>query len=118
MISRHTGGVPVTVYDHYDRGEFPSRDLESIPWWMPDAAKNTEAVQEYSYRAKNILRHVGYQARGRASGVHGLMHQYVHFHQSVRNFLTFMQLYRFRIDAITLFAIPAHGPHGFHALGR
>ena len=26
--------------------------------------------------------------------------------------------FRFRIDAITLFAIPAAGPHGFHALGR
>ena len=26
--------------------------------------------------------------------------------------------FRFRIDAITLFAIPAQGPHGFHALGR
>jgi hypothetical protein len=26
--------------------------------------------------------------------------------------------FRFRIDAITLFAISAQGPHGFHALGR
>lgn len=25
---------------------------------------------------------------------------------------------RFRIDAITIFAIPAAGPHGFHAIGR
>lgn len=25
---------------------------------------------------------------------------------------------RYRIDAITLFAVPATGPHGFHALGR
>jgi hypothetical protein len=25
---------------------------------------------------------------------------------------------RFRIDAITIFAVPAIGPHGFHALGR
>lgn len=25
---------------------------------------------------------------------------------------------RFRIDAITLFAVPATGPHGFHAIGR
>lgn len=25
---------------------------------------------------------------------------------------------RFRIDAITLFALPAVGPHGFHAIGR
>jgi len=27
-------------------------------------------------------------------------------------------LHRFRIDAITLFAVPATGPHGFHAIGR
>lgn len=25
---------------------------------------------------------------------------------------------RFRIDAITLFGLPAVGPHGFHAIGR
>ena len=25
---------------------------------------------------------------------------------------------RYRIDAITLFAVPSNGPHGFHALGR
>lgn len=74
-ISVYTGGVPVTVYDHYERGEFPERDLADIPSWVPSAAKNTEAVKEYAYRAKNVLRHVSYQARGRASGVHGLMHQ-------------------------------------------
>lgn len=25
---------------------------------------------------------------------------------------------RYRIDSITLYAIPAEGPHGFHSLGR
>ena len=25
---------------------------------------------------------------------------------------------RFRIDAFTIFAVPAQGPHGFHAIGR
>ena len=25
---------------------------------------------------------------------------------------------KYRIDAITLFGVPAEGPHGFHALGR
>ncbi|KAI0345368.1 Gaa1-domain-containing protein [Trametopsis cervina] len=99
VIARHTGGVPVTVYDHYERGEYPDKDLQDIPWWIPAFARRTEAAKEYAYRSKNILRHIGYQARGRASGVHGLMHQ-------------------FRIDAITFFAIPAHGPHGFHAIGR
>lgn len=27
-------------------------------------------------------------------------------------------LFRFRIDAITLYGVPAVGPHGFHAIGR
>lgn len=30
----------------------------------------------------------------------------------------FQWLSRFRIDAITLFGLPAVGPHGFHAIGR
>jgi hypothetical protein len=25
---------------------------------------------------------------------------------------------RYRIDAITLFGLPAEGPHGFHSLGK
>jgi GPI-anchor transamidase subunit GAA1 len=108
----------VTVYDHYSRGEFPDRDLSAIPWWVPSAFKHTEAVQEYAYRAQNILRHVDYQARGQASGVHGLMHQYVYQHDCEIRLLTLLWLDRFRIDAFTLFAIPAHGPHGFHAIGR
>lgn len=91
LISRFTGGVPVFVYDHSD-----SREL---PVWLPGVLEHVNGINEYAYRAKNILRHVGYQARGKASGVHGLLHQ-------------------FRIDAITLFAVPAAGPHGFHAFGR
>ncbi|KDQ60997.1 hypothetical protein JAAARDRAFT_125289 [Jaapia argillacea MUCL 33604] len=100
-ISRYTGGVPVLVYDHLDPRDYPGREVEmsNIPSWLPDFVKNMEDVQEYSYAAKNVLRHVGYQARGMPSGVHGLFHQ-------------------FRIDAITIFAVPAPGPHGFHAIGR
>ncbi|KAJ7097739.1 Gaa1-like protein [Mycena belliarum] len=89
-ISTWTGGIPVLVYDHLDS---PS----SIPSWIPDAYH--EEIHAYSYRSKNVLRHAGYQARGRGSGVHGLFHQ-------------------FRIDAFTMFGLPATGPHGFHALGR
>jgi len=33
-------------------------------------------------------------------------------------FVGMLTKFRFRIDAITLFAVPAEGPHGFHALGR
>ncbi|KAI0064485.1 Gaa1-domain-containing protein [Artomyces pyxidatus] len=101
LISHHTGGVPVLLYDHHDPSDFPGRQdiLKIFPAWTPKRVTDNKDVMEYGYRAKNILRHVGYQARGRASGVHGLLHQ-------------------FRIDAITLFAVPSNGPHGFHALGR
>jgi GPI-anchor transamidase subunit GAA1 len=76
-ISRYTGGVPVVLYDHLEPGEFEGArpDLEIIPSWVPKVLKEQDIVQSYAYRAKNILRHVGYQARGRASGVHGLLHK-------------------------------------------
>ncbi|OCH88182.1 Gaa1-domain-containing protein [Obba rivulosa] len=101
VITRHTAAVPVVVYDHMDPHEFPGikADLAGIPEWVPGSLRENDDVVEYGYRAKNILRHANYQARGQASGVHGLLHQ-------------------FRIDAITLFAVPAAGPHGFHAIGR
>ncbi|CCM02082.1 uncharacterized protein FIBRA_04159 [Fibroporia radiculosa] len=101
LISKYTGGVPVVVHDQLDPHEFPSRryELNGLLSWLFDFIKNHKHLSEYVYRARNVLRHVGYQARGRASGTHGLMHQY-------------------RIDAITVFAVPAPGPHGFHAIGR
>ena len=98
LISRHTGGVPVLVHDHKDPRDTPG-EPSLIPSWVPDALKSNKDVLEYSVRARNIVRHMNYQARGVASGVHGLFHQ-------------------FRIDAITIFAVPATGPHGFHAIGR
>ncbi|KAL4247302.1 GPI transamidase component Gaa1 [Abortiporus biennis] len=101
VIATHTGGVPVLVYDHIDPRDYPGHEAESsnIPTWLPETIKDNDQVKEYAYRVKNVWRHFEYQSRGRASGVHGLMH-------------------KFRIDAITIFAIPATGPHGFHALGR
>ncbi|KAJ7940430.1 Gaa1-like protein [Mycena leptocephala] len=90
-ISKWTGGVPVLVYDHLDTPQ------NEIPSWIPNAYH--EEIRAYSYRSKNFFRHIGYQARGRGSGVHGLFHQ-------------------FRIDAFTMFGLPATGPHGFHAIGR
>ncbi|KAF8350571.1 Gaa1-domain-containing protein [Amanita rubescens] len=90
-----SNGVPVTVYDHVD-----TADHNKLPPLFNRFSGNIKKeLEEYQQRAKNILRHVGYQARGRPSGVHGLYHQ-------------------FRIDAITLFAVPATGPHGFHSIGR
>ncbi|KAJ7510073.1 Gaa1-like protein [Mycena galericulata] len=90
-ISKWTGGVPVLVYDHLDSPQ------SGIPSWIPSAFH--DEIRTYIYQSKNVLRHVGYQARGSGSGVHGLFHQ-------------------FRIDAFTMFALPATGPHGFHAIGR
>ncbi|KAI9508310.1 Gaa1-domain-containing protein [Russula earlei] len=100
-ISQQTSGVPVLLYDHYEPSEFPGREgIRSFyPSWLPNWLWERETILEYGYRAKNILRHFAYQARGRASGPHGSFHQY-------------------RIDAITLFAVPSNGPHGFYALGR
>ncbi|KAI8998654.1 Gaa1-domain-containing protein [Trametes punicea] len=99
LISRYTVGVPVIVYDHIDSREDYNNRRSLLPSWLPEPLKGNADVQEYAARARNIYRHINYQARGAASGVHGLFHQ-------------------FRIDAITLFAVPATGPHGFHALGR
>ncbi|KAF9454645.1 Gaa1-domain-containing protein [Macrolepiota fuliginosa MF-IS2] len=96
-IARYTGQVPVTVYDHLEWRD-PSAQPSELTF-LPSPLCHHPEIKEFAYRAKNILRHIGYQARGRASGVHGLYHQ-------------------FRIDAVTVFAVPAIGPHGFHALGR
>ncbi|KAJ7724460.1 Gaa1-like protein [Mycena maculata] len=90
-ISKWTGGVPVLVYDHLESSR------SDIPSWVPGAIH--EEIRAYTYRSRNVVRHIGYQARGTGSGVHGLFHQ-------------------FRIDAFTMFAVPATGPHGFHAIGR
>ncbi|KIJ41225.1 hypothetical protein M422DRAFT_68279 [Sphaerobolus stellatus SS14] len=94
IISNHVAGAPVVVYDHLDEhiGSF-------IPSWIPDSIRNKPETRDYAIRARNILRHLKYQTLGRASGIHGLFHQ-------------------FRIDSITIFAVPATGPHGFHSLGR
>ncbi|KAI0044807.1 Gaa1-domain-containing protein [Auriscalpium vulgare] len=101
VIAHHTAGVPVILYDHFDSSEWPGRQdvLKLIPSWVPQPIREHRDVIEYGYRAKNVFRQMAYQARGRASGAHGLFHQY-------------------RIDAVTLFAVPSNGPHGFYALGR
>ncbi|KAF5373639.1 hypothetical protein D9758_000664 [Tetrapyrgos nigripes] len=94
-------GVPVILYDHLDPRNIPERrhELDWLPGWLPKALRDHSDVRAYAYNALNVWRHIKYQASGRGSGVHGLFHQ-------------------FRIDAFTIFALPATGPHGFHALGR
>ncbi|KAG6332043.1 hypothetical protein ID866_7046 [Astraeus odoratus] len=100
LISHYTGGVPFVVYDHLEPNEFPHRWEEaSILAHAPEFIRQSPQLMDFEYRAKNIGRHVSYQARGKPSGAHGLYH-------------------RFRIDAITLYAVPATGPHGFFAFGK
>uniref|UniRef100_D8PVN0 Gaa1-domain-containing protein n=1 Tax=Schizophyllum commune (strain H4-8 / FGSC 9210) TaxID=578458 RepID=D8PVN0_SCHCM len=107
-IARNTVGVPVILYDYKDTFRFEQWTIGSEnslfgKWemknWVPKSIRLNPAARAYATKARHILRHFGYQARGRASGVHGLLHQY-------------------RIDAVTLFAVPSMGPHGFHAIGR
>lgn len=98
-ISRWAG-IPVLLYDHLDPRDYPGRnEAQILPDWVPTLISGNDNVQAYSYHARNVLRHILYQASGHGSGVHGLFHQY-------------------RIDAFTVFAVPATGPHGFHAIGR
>ncbi|KIJ16768.1 hypothetical protein PAXINDRAFT_10481 [Paxillus involutus ATCC 200175] len=96
LVSHYTGGVPLVLYDHLEAQDAPQRSLFAK---APDFVRRSPQLTEFEYRARNVKRHVSYQARGRPSGVHGLFH-------------------RFRIDAITLYAVPAIGPHGFFVLGR
>ena len=68
-IARFTGGVSVTIYDHLDLrestwGQSPKKSIYDI-----------SEVRSYLYQAKNVARHLQYQATGRGSGVHGLFHQ-------------------------------------------
>ena len=74
LITRHTGGVPVLVYDHMDPKDTPTPEI-SIPFWIPGFLRGNQDVREYALRARNIARHMNWQARGVASGVHGLFHQ-------------------------------------------
>ncbi|KAG8775440.1 Glycosyl phosphatidyl inositol protein transamidase complex subunit, partial [Serendipita sp. 398] len=90
-VISHSMGVPWVLYDHKDEDAF------RVPSALSEIFGHD--MNEYSRRARNIVRHLSYQAVGEPSGVHGLFHKY-------------------RIDAVTLYALPARGPHGFYSLGR
>ncbi|KAG8960304.1 Glycosyl phosphatidyl inositol protein transamidase complex subunit [Tulasnella sp. 419] len=97
-IATSTGGTPVVLYDHIET----SYQRPPPTWYMPSILSHWLGhykMRSYIYRLFNVKRYVQYQGLNRASGVHGLFH-------------------KFRIDAITLFAVPAYGPHGFHTLGK
>lgn len=67
------------MYDHIDGRDYPGREEEMslLPSWLPRFVPANDEMKEYAYRARNVLRHIGYQSRGRPSGVHGLMHKCV-----------------------------------------
>jgi glycosylphosphatidylinositol transamidase len=77
LISHYTGGVPMTVYDHLEPSDFVDRLPEQsvFPSWVTPFIHQSSQLQQYGYRVQNVVRHIGYQARGMCSGVHGLMHQ-------------------------------------------
>lgn len=85
-IARYTGQVPVTVYDHLEWQDHSVRSSELL--FLPSSLRHNPEIKEFSYRARNILRHIGYQARGRASGVHGLYHRYANLFQPRSLYLT------------------------------
>jgi GPI-anchor transamidase subunit GAA1 len=66
----------VLLHDNYDPNDNNWRDpLATV--WLPSVLGISERVKDYIYRARNLFRHVSYQARGHPSGIHGLLHQYV-----------------------------------------
>jgi glycosylphosphatidylinositol transamidase len=68
------------IYDHVEPVFYSSAYMFKIlPGWLRNLVSDQQqhSMRDYEYRAKNLLRHVGYQAMGRASGVHGLFHQCV-----------------------------------------
>ncbi|CUA74928.1 GPI transamidase component GAA1 [Saccharomyces cerevisiae S288c] [Rhizoctonia solani] len=106
-IARYSNGVSVLAYDILDhlRTDHPS---DFGPWmsylwtYVPKPIQqllNDPNLKLFGNRADIVSRGIAWQASGRASGVHGLFHQY-------------------RIDAVTVYARPSHGPHGFFVLGK
>lgn len=66
-VIANRAGVPVVTYDHISPPELPVS--------LPSLLRDNNDVRLYAENARNVLRHVGYEARGGGSGVHGLLHQ-------------------------------------------
>lgn len=64
------------LYDNHDPNDGNWRDPPLVSW-LPSVLRNNKRVKDYVHRARNLLRHVSYQARGHPSGIHGLLHQCV-----------------------------------------
>lgn len=113
MIARYTGSVPVVLYDHLDPRETDRATYP--PSWIPSIIRNNPMILDFLIRARNIARHMYYQSFGKSSGVHGLFHRYVSAMHTTSKGLKHCS---YRIDAITIFAVPAEGPYGFHSIGK
>ncbi|CDZ97058.1 Glycosylphosphatidylinositol anchor attachment protein GAA1 [Phaffia rhodozyma] len=100
-IAQYYTQIPVQLYKL--SADLPSLDEFSTAW--PRLSKIIRSsgtwhlLASYAREARGLWEHWFWAGLGRSSGVHGAFLQY-------------------RIDAITLFARPSSGPHGFHALGR
>lgn len=68
------GDMPFIVYDRIHAHDVLDRwtpILRLLPAWLRQELQ----VEEYALRATNLAQHIGYQARGATSGLHGLLHQ-------------------------------------------
>ncbi|KAK4053579.1 Glycosyl phosphatidyl inositol protein transamidase complex subunit [Microbotryomycetes sp. JL221] len=94
-ILKHTG-IPVIL--HSDVPEESSGLTSYLPDFLTTFVK-PQIIDTYIKSSKNLVRQLSICAQGRPQGPEGLFGKY-------------------RIDALTFFALPAEGPHGFHTLGR
>jgi Gaa1-like, GPI transamidase component len=70
VIATNTGGTKVVLYD------FLEEDIQSsLPEWMSGIITSSRWARDYAVQARSIIKHMSYQALGRASGIHGLFHQ-------------------------------------------
>ena len=67
VISQWTGGIPVVLYDHIE-AQFSSTK-------KPTEFDTAREIHTYKTRARNMLRHIGYEVMGSPSGIHGMFHQ-------------------------------------------
>ena len=98
-ILRHTG-IPCLVAPAID----PPSTIDDLrpSRFAPDSMLtllDARVVKEYERNTANLWLQMWNGASGRAGGPEGAFGRY-------------------RIDAMTLFGVPADGPHGFHSFGR
>jgi glycosylphosphatidylinositol transamidase len=95
-IARYTAGVPVQYHSISDNLASPA-----LPTWTPSPLRKfaeSPAFTKYYRGVRHLRKHFSHAAIGKPAGAHGTFAKY-------------------RIEGVTLFAEPATGPHGFHALG-